>query len=203
MNEPVTIGPATLYNADALAVLPLLSGLDLPETPCIAAVSGPVTDLAAGHAAEHLVCADLLLSGYKAFLTDQICAYDVAAEIHGRLVRIQVKATRAPKLIAQNAHRPFAYQWNVRRAGKHGRRTYGENEFDMLALVALDVKKIAYLPPSRSRQTIHIRWNELGERRARNGKTTKTFAELSFDAALHEISQTREHLEDKQLTLAF
>ncbi len=28
MIEPVTIGPATLYNADALAVLPQLSGLD-------------------------------------------------------------------------------------------------------------------------------------------------------------------------------
>lgn len=28
MTAPVVIGPATLYNADALAVLPQLSGLD-------------------------------------------------------------------------------------------------------------------------------------------------------------------------------
>lgn len=116
-----------------------------------------VTDLAAGTAAEHLVSADLLLEGWRAFLADQNCPYDVAVEIGGRLIRIQVKSTRQPRAIPQRATHIPAYMWHVRRAGKAGQRVYGEGEFDLLALVALDIRRIAYLPPSHTKQTVHIR----------------------------------------------
>ena len=116
-----------------------------------------VTDLAAGTAAEHLVCADLLLDGWRAFLADQNCPYDVAVEIGGRLIRVQVKATRQQRAIPQRAAHVPAYTWHVRRAGKRGQRTYAADEFDLLALVALDIRRIAYLPPSEHRQTVHIR----------------------------------------------
>ena len=58
-------------------------------------IDAVVTDLAAGTAAEHLVCADLLLQGYVAYLTDQNAAYDIVADKDGHLIRVQVKATRA------------------------------------------------------------------------------------------------------------
>lgn len=116
-----------------------------------------VTDLAAGTAAEHLVCADLLLSDYRAFLADQNCPYDVAVDLGGRLVRLQVKATRQQRPIPQRSEHIPAYMWHVRRAGKGGRRVYETGAFDLLALVALDIRQTAYLPPSDHRQTVHIR----------------------------------------------
>lgn len=117
----------------------------------------PVSDLAAGTAAEHLVCADLLMSGWRAFLADQNCPYDVAVDVGGRLIRIQVKATRQERAVPQRGSYTPAYLWHVRRAGKAGHRTYAEGEFDLLALVALDIRRIAYMPPSLQRQTVHIR----------------------------------------------
>ena len=122
-----------------------------------ASIDAVVTDLAAGTAAEHLVCADLLMLGLNTFLADQNCAYDVAVDINGRLVRVQVKATRQQRSIPQRESHIPAYMWHVRRAGKGGRRVYGSDEFDLLALVALDIRRIAYLPPSAHRQTVHIR----------------------------------------------
>jgi hypothetical protein len=138
----------TLHHGDSLDVLRAM-----PDC----SVDSVVTDLAAGTAAEHLVCADLLLAGFRAFLSDQNCPYDVAVDLGGRLIRLQVKATRRQRPVPQRATQVPAYMWHVRRAGKAGQRTYGIDDFDLLALVALDIRRIAYLPPSEQKQTVHIR----------------------------------------------
>ena len=138
----------TLHAGDSLDIL-----RTLPD----ASIDSCVTDLAAGTAAEHLVCADLLLAGWRAFLSDQNCPYDVAVDVAGRLVRIQVKATRRQRLTPQRVADVPAYMWHVRRAGKGGLRVYNAADFDLLALVALDIRRIAYLPPSHTKQTVHIR----------------------------------------------
>lgn len=161
-----------VYDGGCLAVL-----RTMPD----ASVDSVVTDLATGTAAEHLVCADLLLAGWRAFLADQNCPYDVAVDVGGRLIRIQVKATRAQRSIPQRATHIPAYMWNVRRAGKAGARVYAVDDFDLLALVALDVRCTAYLPPSQHKQTVHIRPPE-----AVGGKQ---FADYPFDKALVEVSQ--------------
>jgi hypothetical protein len=146
-----------------------------------------VTDLAAGTAAEHIVCADLLLRGLCAYRTEQVCAYDIAIDIGGRLLRVQVKSTRAPRAIPQRVgHRP-AYLWHVRRAGKAGARNYDADEFDMLALVALDSRRIAYLPPSASKQTVHIRTHDDPAPSKFSPKGGKTFDQFPLDAALREV----------------
>ena len=44
--------------------------LDVMATFDAESIDAIVTDLAAGTAGEHLVCADLLLAGYRAFLAD-------------------------------------------------------------------------------------------------------------------------------------
>jgi hypothetical protein len=85
---------------------------------CLSAVE----DLELGKAAEHLVCADLILRGYRAFLSDQGLPYDVLVEAGQRLVRIQVKATRGPKNPQPGMRRSIGYFFNLRRAGKAGRR---------------------------------------------------------------------------------
>jgi hypothetical protein len=139
-----------------------------------------IDDLSAGIAAEHLVCADLLLGGFRAFLTDQNCPYDLAVEVDKKLVRVQVKSTRRYRAIPQRAAYTPAYIWNVKRAGKAGRRSYGSDEFDMLALVALDIRKIAYLPASTPSQTIVV---------APPGASSgKQFTDYPFTRALVEVS---------------
>lgn len=116
-----------------------------------------ITDLAAGTAAEHLVCADVIMQGMTAYLTDQNCAYDIMADTPAGLVRIQVKATRGPRAVPQRVGHHPAYMWHVRRRGRAGLRTYQLGEFDVLALVALDIQRIAYMPPGTEYQTVHIR----------------------------------------------
>lgn len=117
-----------------------------------------VTDLELGKAAEHLVCADLILKGYRTYLTDQGLPYDVVVDLDGNLVRIQVKATSKHRAVPQRATHMPAYMWHVRRAGKGHRRLYSEKEFDLLALVATDIKAIAYFRIDKSvKQTIHLR----------------------------------------------
>ncbi len=147
-----------------------------------------ITDLAVGTAAEHLVCADLLLGGYRAFLADQVCPYDVAVDVGGRLVRIQVKATRCPRQL-RGRNKTMPYMWNVRRAGKKGRRVYADGEFDLLALVAIDVRRIAYLPPSQHRQTIAIRAHENAGPTWERGAAGRTFDQFPFFAAIGELSR--------------
>lgn len=144
------------------------------------ALDDPVTDLAAGTAAEHLVCADLLLNGWRAFLTDQNCPYDVAVEVAGRLIRVQVKSTRSQKRTPQRETHIPAYLFYVRRAGKGGRRRYEDAEWDMLALVGLDIRRIAYMPPSRTAQTVFIR--------PPGAPGGKQFDDYPFDRALAEVT---------------
>jgi hypothetical protein len=172
------IGDATLYCGDCLEILPTLGEVD-----------AVVTDLMAGCAGEHLVCFDLLMQGYNAFLTDQNCAYDVAVDIGGRLIRIQVKSTREPRAIPQRVNHRAGYMWHVRRAGKGGKRVYGDSKFDVLALVALDTKQVAYMPPSKMKQTVHIRSHNDSSAPDHGGKQGKTFSMFPFGRALHAVLQ--------------
>lgn len=145
MQRKEVIGDCTLILGDCLEVMPTLGKVD-----------AVVTDLAAGVAGEHMVCADLILRGFNAFLTDQNCPYDVALEIDGRLVRIQVKTTRKERPIPQRKKHTPAYLFHIRRCGKGGRRSYSEKDFDLMALVALDIKRIAYIKLSEAKQTVHL-----------------------------------------------
>jgi hypothetical protein len=111
-----------------------------------------------GKAAEHLVCADLILSGHRAFLTDQGLPYDVVFDHGGRLLRVQVKSTSVSRPVPGRPGSPLSYIFHVRRAGRGARRIIGNDEFDLLALVALDIRVVAYVPMgTRIRQTIHLR----------------------------------------------
>jgi hypothetical protein len=137
------------------------------------------TDLEVGAAGEHLVCADLLLSGFRAFRSDQSCAYDVAVDLGGRLIRLQVKSTRMPRQTPQRETHQPSYQFHVRRSGRFGRKIYDANAFDLLALVGLDIRQAAYMLPSAAQSTVHIR--PPGTDRG------KQFADFPFTRALHEI----------------
>jgi hypothetical protein len=149
-------------------------------------VSAQITDLEAGKAAEYLVVADLILSGRRAYLTDQGLPYDVILDDDGILFRIQVKASRDPRPVPQRAAFTPGYIFHVKRAGKAGRRRYQGNEFDLLALVALDRRIIAYLPfADASAQCLILR--PPGYRPAGNATRLENIDQLPVENALAKL----------------
>lgn len=109
---------------------------------------GGANALDIGKAAEHLVCADLMLAGYRCYLSDQGLSYDIVVDVRGRLVRVQVKATCFPSnMNARGRTERMGYTFHVRKRGKKARGARLSAEHcDVVALVALDIQAIAYLP---------------------------------------------------------
>lgn len=110
------------------------------------ALATPQRALDLGKAAEHLVCADLILQGHKAYLSDQGLSYDLVVDTGERLVRLQIKAT----CFARNSNMTgraerIVYRFSVRRFGKGGQNRLSRIDCDIVALVALDIRAIAYL----------------------------------------------------------
>lgn len=94
-------------------------------------------ELQAGKAGEHLVCADLLIDGHVAFLSDQGLPYDVVVQLPDKLVKVQVKSFGS--VGTKNT-----YKVSIKR-GKYGRKGYGRAEADIFAFVALDTRQVGYI----------------------------------------------------------
>jgi hypothetical protein len=149
-----------------------------------------ISDLDLGKAAEHLVVADLILSGYQSYLTDQGMPYDVVIDNAGTLYRVQVKATRCAKQIPTRGAIGSGYLYNVRRAGKGGRRQYGDQEFEILALVALDIRIVAYLPFGGAvLQTVYLR--PPGHLPSARTERTRTIDQFPIEMALTALRGKR------------
>ena len=140
--------------------------------------------LEAGRAAEYLVCADLILNGWTAFLTDQGVPYDLLVDTSHERVRVQVKATLSPKCPGNNQERITpAYFFHPRRVGKRGTRKYGDNEFDIYAFVALDRRQVAYFALAElPKQCLVIRIP--GIHYGSKGRGSREFDGATFDRAL-------------------
>jgi hypothetical protein len=155
-----------------------------------------IPDLELGKAAEHLVVADLILSGYRAYLTEQGLPYDVVIDHQGTLFRVQVKASRAPKKMPQGGV-GTGYLYNVRKAGKRGRRAYPDSEFEIVALVAIDLRIIAYLPFA-GLQTIYLR--PPGHRLHARTERTRTIDQFPIETALAVLTGKRPVLAPRSST---
>ena len=93
--------------------------------------------LQVGKAAEHLVCFDLIIRGFSAFLADAGLPYDVLVDTEGKILRVQVKSTRGAY-----ADRGV-YRFGLRHGKKYERTNHGA--IDVFAFVALDTRTVAYL----------------------------------------------------------
>jgi len=138
------------------------------------------SDLKIGLAAEFIVCADLILKGYNAFLTLQSCSYDVCVEVNNKIFRIQVKATRKPHLQYQRKTPYKVYMWHIKRRGRGNKRKFKFEDYDILALVALDVKKIAYVLFENKLTVIHLRAPDSIISTNYNSKRTKSMDAPEF-----------------------
>jgi hypothetical protein len=155
-----------------------------------------LSDLEIGKAAEHLVVADLILSGYRAYLTEQGLPYDVVIDHETRLYRVQVKASRCAKRVPQRATYTPGYLYHVRRAGKAGRRQYGDDEFEILALVGMDIQMVAYIPfEGRVLQSIYLR--PPGHAGSARTERTRTIDQFPLENALAALTGKRPILSPK------
>lgn len=110
-----------------------------------------------GKAAEHIVCADLILQGYRAFLSDQGLPYDVLLDLDGRIIRIQVKSTTRLRNYNGGGVNPrYVYHFDVRRRGKGTAKRLSDKDCDIVALVALDLRVTAYLPIEIIKNTVQL-----------------------------------------------
>lgn len=117
-----------------------------------------VSDLQIGVAGEYLVCADLILKGHRAFLSEQGLPFDVILDYKGKLYKCQVKTTREHREVPQRKNPIPAYIFNIGRNGKANRwGNYSDSDVDFFALVAIDSNRIAYLPNKRIRSTMNFR----------------------------------------------
>lgn len=118
----------------------------------------PSRALDLGKAAEHLVCADLMLAGYRVFLSDQGLPYDLLVDLGGRFIRVQVKSTCRPKNANAQGRSPnMVYVFNVRRRGKNSKgERLSSKHCDVVALVALDTRTVAYMPIRSVPQTVAL-----------------------------------------------
>lgn len=116
---------------------------------------------AVGTAGEHIVCADLILSGFLAYQTSQGLPYDLIMDNGGKLLRIAVKSTmKAAKRPVREGNRT-CYQFAVTRSrrlhtGKTDARKYEEVDIDIVALCALDVRCVAYCHIQECAQSMHF-----------------------------------------------
>ena len=139
-----------------------------------------------GRAGEYLVMADLLLNGWVAYPTSQGVPYDIAVDIGDRVIRVQVKSTKMPKTPASLNRGTPLYLFHTRRAGKGGRRRYSADDFDVLALVALDRRLIAYYALADCRNdSIAIRVP--GLRYGEGGVKCRYFEDAAFEFALDSV----------------
>lgn len=118
-------------------------------------------ELQIGKAGEYLVCADLILKGFVAFPSEQGLPYDVLLDTGEKIVKIQVKTTRGPRIIPQRATESKAYIFNVKKCGKGNVKRYVQNEIDIFALVCLDTKMIGYIKTDDMPDTINYRVDSL------------------------------------------
>lgn len=92
-----------------------------------------------GKAGEHLVCADLIMQGFNAFLADQGLPFDVVVDTPAGLRKVQVKSTQGLKSCGKSLD---VFRFNMK-SGKGS--THRVRDADVFAFVALDTRQIAYM----------------------------------------------------------
>jgi hypothetical protein len=155
-----------------------------------------IQDLELGKAGEHLVCADLILRGYRAYLSDQGLPYDVICDYNGCLIKIQVKTT-AHVVIRQEARKTPGYMFNLKKVGKNRNGIFQSKLVDIFALVAIDEKSIGYIYSNEVKQTISIRSERYrGSYTGENGKDGRAGSYMSdypFSRIIKDIDNKGEN----------
>ncbi len=144
-----------------------------------------------GTAGEFIVCADLILAGFRAFQSSQGLPYDVVADFGGNLIRIAVKSTTAPRSRPARENSRVCYQFMVSRgrrlsSGKTDGRAYDPADVDLVAFCGLDTRRVAYCSILECARSMHIDASDgrEGEIAYTTGRQRKTFDQFTLERAL-------------------
>lgn len=138
-------------------------------------------------AAEHLVCADLLLAGYRAQLSTPDAPYDVIAEAAGRFVLVQVKATLQARPRSGRTLDRCCYQFGINHRRK---RRYTEQDAALIAFVALDRRLICYVLTVECPTIMHFDEPDAGGYRDRLGRDhggCPQFSDFTLATAMQKL----------------
>ena len=111
-----------------------------------------------GIAGEHLTMFDIVLQGYKCFKIEENLPFDlVMLDDDNKIYRIQVKSTIQRKrnyhtnnkisycFAVTRQRRIMKKQLNSKSIMEHKENLYDKTDFDILALVAIKLKKVFYM----------------------------------------------------------
>lgn len=150
-----------------------------------------MNDLQCGKAGEYLVCADLIIHGFIAFLSEQGLPFDVVMEYNGRLLKVQVKTTRGLRNVPQRKIKVDGYIFNIKRRGKDNRNKTDSSTCHLFALVCLDTKEIGYLLNREVKETMNFRASNLrGKYRDENIKIKSSgryLTDLTIEKCLSQL----------------
>jgi len=118
-------------------------------------------ELQIGKAGEYLVCADLIIKGFVAFISEQGLPYDVLLDTGEKIYKVQVKTTSDVRIVPQRKMESKMYIFNIGKHGKNNLKRYTSSEVDLYALVCLKTRQVGYLLPKDMPETINIRADEL------------------------------------------
>ena len=100
-----------------------------------------------GNAGEYLVCFDLTMQGYPAAMAQPGLSYDVIVDVNGTMEKIQVKSSSRMSMSIGSTWR-YSFSLDKSHEDWHGgvikKRPIGD--CDYYAFVALDIRRVAYLP---------------------------------------------------------
>ncbi len=142
-----------------------------------------INELQLGKAGEYLVCADLILQGYVAYLSEQGLHYDVVVDLGGKLIRIQVKTTKTFRAVPQRKNYTPGYLFHIRRCGKGGRNRYKDGDVDIFALVAIEENAIGYLTMKKTKTSMCFRTKKFIYKTNKQGRYLQDF---TFEKAINE-----------------
>lgn len=148
-------------------------------------------------AAEYFTAAFLSQQGYVVHFSSSGAPHDLLAEASdGTLIKVQVKGTMKA---ASGRRRTNQYGWLVqsRRAGK-----YTSSQVDVVALVALDRYKIAFLPLSEIKSsTVSLYSRDLPpEFQGKLLAKVKYMEDLSLESALKQSDKLHKETADEPAT---
>lgn len=126
------------------------------------------TALQTGKAGEYIACADLIMNGFNAFLSDQGLPYDIVIDFGSEMKRVQVKTTAKPK--SYGKYYKDIYRFSLRRHTPDGRLSLPVDDADYIAFVFLDTKEVQYIATKDLIGTNGTLLTTVDFRRERNGK---------------------------------
>lgn len=148
---------------------PHISGAERSESACSLGLSG-----------EHLVMAELIRQGFEAYLATGL-SHDIRAGWMRLSWRIQVKAVTLPKDGFYSVNLQKGY-----RNSPQGRRDYGEDAFDMVAIVVLPLNVVIFT--CQRDAVIRISQSEVRYAQAHAGNSLRTaFAEMLGNSSLGHV----------------